>query len=115
MAKTFHFREHGAKNIVEIERLRDGWATPADALAKFSRRHRLTPAETAVAGLLAQAHSAAEIAKLLGVSVYTVRAHVRGIYSKIGINRQAALIRLILEASDEFEEQDAKSIVPSQS
>jgi DNA-binding CsgD family transcriptional regulator len=56
----------------------------------------LTRAEARVAVLVAEALSVAEIASAVGVSVYTVRAHVRSIYRKAGVNRQAALVHLVL-------------------
>jgi len=55
----------------------------------------LTRAEATVATLLAEAHTVTEVAALLGVSVFTVRAQVRSIYAKTGVNRQAALVRLL--------------------
>jgi DNA-binding CsgD family transcriptional regulator len=56
----------------------------------------LTPTEALVATLLTDGETVAEIAHGLEVSVFTVRAHLRSIFVKTGVNRQAALIRLLL-------------------
>jgi DNA-binding CsgD family transcriptional regulator len=56
----------------------------------------LTPAEARVADLLARGMSVDEIAGELGVSVETVRTHVRRTLSKTSTKRQGELISLIL-------------------
>ena len=56
-------------------------------LSTLSRR------EIEVLSLLKEAHSAPEISRLLGVSVHTVRNHIRSIYRKVGVNSRAALLR----------------------
>ncbi len=56
----------------------------------------LTPAEAAVASLLAEGLSVEESAAALGISVHTARAHLRAIFSKTGVSRQTELVLLIL-------------------
>ena len=56
----------------------------------------LTPAEGRVAALLARGHTVQNIASLTGTKESSVRSHMKRIYSKRGISRQADLIRLVL-------------------
>jgi DNA-binding CsgD family transcriptional regulator len=51
----------------------------------------LTQSERRVAALAADGKSNAEIGSHLGLSVHTVRAHLREVFSKIGIQRRAQL------------------------
>jgi DNA-binding CsgD family transcriptional regulator len=74
----------------------DAPQAPTAGTEGMRARFGLTRAEAGVAMLIADGLSATEIAAHLGISVYTVRAHLRRIYSKTGVNRQVALVRLIL-------------------
>ncbi|WP_419934838.1 helix-turn-helix transcriptional regulator [Candidatus Palauibacter sp.] len=56
----------------------------------------LTPAESQVAVALAQGHSVSEIAARTGRSEGTIRWHVKRIFRKLGIRRQAELVRRVL-------------------
>jgi len=49
-----------------------------------ARRFNFTPREREIASALASAKSPKEIAGELGISYWTVRFHVRGIYRKMG-------------------------------
>lgn len=60
----------------------------------------LTPAEAKVAAQLARGLSAVEIATGRGVSTQTIRAQIRAVFEKTGINRQSDLIRLLVEMPD---------------
>lgn len=71
-------------------------ATTEDG-AWLRERFRLTAQEARVALLIAEGHVAKEVAVILGVTVFTVRAHLRNIFAKIGVGRQAALVRVVLE------------------
>jgi DNA-binding CsgD family transcriptional regulator len=51
----------------------------------------LTPAETDVALRLAEGKTAEVIAKARAVEIGTVRAQIKTILSKVGLNRQAEL------------------------
>lgn len=57
----------------------------------------LTPAEAQVAAQLARGLSAVDIAAGRGVSTQTIRAQIRAVFEKTGINRQSDLIRLLVE------------------
>ncbi len=54
-----------------------------------------TPTEAAVAAALANGLSVADTAVMLGIAKTTVRAHLRSIFSKLGLNRQSQLVHLI--------------------
>ena len=87
----------------DVRRLRS-WTVPRHAAdigveaRRFAQHFRLTKAESVVAALIAEAHSVPEAAQRLGVSVHTVRTHLRNVFTKTGVNRQSALVRLVLQA-----------------
>jgi DNA-binding CsgD family transcriptional regulator/PAS domain-containing protein len=56
----------------------------------------LTPAETSLALLLTNGLTLEEAADDLGISKNTARAHLRAIFSKTGLTRQATLVRILL-------------------
>lgn len=58
--------------------------------------HELTPAEAALAQLLAQGRDLDEAAEALGVTRQTVRSRLRDVFIKTGICRQAALVERLL-------------------
>ena len=75
-----------------------------------ARRHRptsevlratfgLTAAECRVALLLVDGHTPRLIAQMLGVTDHTVRSQIKSIFSKTGVRRQSALVRLMLQSA----------------
>jgi DNA-binding CsgD family transcriptional regulator/PAS domain-containing protein len=52
----------------------------------------LTPAQVQVLAFLAQGHPPEEIAAILGVSISTVRSHLRDLFGRTGTTRQAELV-----------------------
>ena len=60
----------------------------------------LTPAESRIAVLLAQARSIDDIAAETGRSRTTVKWHMRHIYDKHGLTRQVELAQLVLSLAD---------------
>jgi len=58
--------------------------------------HGLTRAEARLASLLAEGISLEEAAEALLVSVQTVRSHLKSVFSKTGVTRQAELVALLL-------------------
>lgn len=57
-----------------------------------------TPAETALALELANGFSLEDAAEKLGIMRNTARAHLRAIFSKTGVRRQAELVRVMLNS-----------------
>jgi DNA-binding CsgD family transcriptional regulator len=55
--------------------------------------HGLTYAEAEIMGRLTVGARLAEIAEQLGISVETVRTHLKAIFTKTGTSRQAELVR----------------------
>ena len=58
----------------------------------------LSPSEANLAALLTQGLTLAEAARELGLTESTVRSYSKRIFAKVGVNRQAELIRLILRS-----------------
>lgn len=54
---------------------------------------RLTAAEQAVAELLCEGHTLAQIAHLRGVSANTVKSQVRQVFRKLDVESRVALVR----------------------
>lgn len=63
---------------------------------KLRQLYKLTPAEARLAARLAQGLRLEDAATDLGVSLNTVRTHLKRIFSKTETDRQAELVRLIL-------------------
>jgi DNA-binding CsgD family transcriptional regulator len=55
----------------------------------------LTPAEVEIAGLLMQDKTTREISEWLGVTIHTVRFHMKQLFAKTGTTRQGSLLRLL--------------------
>lgn len=62
--------------------------------------YALTPTECRVATALATGMTVREIAVSTGRSENTVRWHVKNLHSKLGVHRQADVVRLVLTAVD---------------
>ena len=109
--EVFHVFEAGASGYVVRSAIRRDLATavrrtrsglryvPPEVercLEQRQRRPQLTCRESTVLALLAQARSNAAISELLGISVGTVKLHVRSILAKLGVEdrAQAALVAL---------------------
>ena len=60
----------------------------------------LTATESRVAVALAMGRTVSDIAEERGITIHTVRFHVRGIQAKLGLSRQENLIRMVLSVGD---------------
>ncbi len=60
----------------------------------------LTPAEARVAALSARALRPAEIAATIGVSINTVKTHLKVVHARLGVHSQAGLVRTVLTLRD---------------
>jgi DNA-binding CsgD family transcriptional regulator len=72
---------------------------PLDAIGKL---HGLTPMETRVLQGIVEIGGVPAIAEKLGISEGTVRTHLKSVYAKTGIQRQADLIKLIASHASPF-------------
>lgn len=58
----------------------------------------LTPAEANLATLLARGLSLAQVSEAQHISQHTARAQLKSIFAKMGVSRQAELVRLVLKS-----------------
>lgn len=65
-------------------------------LAAFAKIHKLSPAESGLAARLVGGMSLRQAAAALGVSEHTVRSHLKRVFVKTGVRRQAELVRRVL-------------------
>ena len=56
----------------------------------------LTPAESRLAALVADGHDTTAAAERLGISLNTAKFHLKTVFEKIGVSRQAQLVRRVL-------------------
>jgi DNA-binding CsgD family transcriptional regulator len=83
----------GADRLATIE-LR-GEAEALSAFARLAVQYRFTPMEVEVLKSLALGNSPATIARHFQVRISTVRSHLRSLYQKTGLHRQADVVRLV--------------------
>lgn len=65
-------------------------------ISPLAHAFALTGAETAVLSNLLDAQAPKEIARALGISSHTVRAHMRAIYAKLGVRARSGMMRTAL-------------------
>lgn len=75
--------------------LRESRAILEDRLSVLRERYALTPAQLRVLGAVAEGQDPSQIADIFGVSIHTVRLHIKAILAKTGSHRQADLVRLV--------------------
>jgi len=66
--------------------------TPQEAIAKL---YKLTPTELRVLSGIVQVGGVPEVAEAMGISVSTVKTHLRRLFAKTGTDRQADLVKLV--------------------
>lgn len=64
--------------------------------AALQQSYALTPTESRVAITLLDCATADEVSREMGISVATVRTHMRQIYAKLGVNNRAHFVKLML-------------------
>jgi len=69
----------------------------AENVSFLRERFALTAAECRVAAEIAEGRKPTEIARQLGLSVHTVRSHLKRIFVKAGVHSQAGLVRVLLQ------------------
>ncbi|MGI9414716.1 MAG: helix-turn-helix transcriptional regulator [Hyphomicrobiales bacterium] len=75
--------------------IKDPQATVSDGIETFQLAFGLTKAEARLIGLLLEGRGLFEAAEHLGITRNTARTHMRNIYGKVGMHRQADLIALV--------------------
>lgn len=65
-------------------------------IGALARRYGFTPTEREVAQHLAAGAGLAEISENLGITLNTVRGHLKHLYTKAGVHRQAELVARLL-------------------
>jgi DNA-binding CsgD family transcriptional regulator len=88
----------GAKRPAAIVTFVDQQERREARIARLRRRFELTAAEADVAQAVMQGGCRADVAARLGITVATVRAHLSHIFVKVGVHRQAELVRRILQS-----------------
>lgn len=73
------------------------WRVDADRVGAILG---LTPAQSHVAAMLAEGLTLRDIAVATGRSVTTVKWHLGHIFARVGVSRQADLVRLVLSSAD---------------
>jgi DNA-binding CsgD family transcriptional regulator len=63
---------------------------------RLAQLYALSEAEIRVAAALAAAPDLAEVARRCGISLHTVRSHIKAIFAKTGTNSQTGLVKLLL-------------------
>jgi DNA-binding CsgD family transcriptional regulator len=63
---------------------------------RLRRIYGLTPMEAEVASRIASGMGLGEISDALGISIHTVRGHLKQLFRKTGAHRQAELVRVLL-------------------
>lgn len=90
--------EFGARSAAALVLLIDPGARPNIDADLIAATFRLTRAESQVAAALAEGNSVREIAESTFRAESTVRWLIKQIHAKLGISRQADLVRLVLSA-----------------
>ena len=67
----------------------------AQRIPALSVRYRLTTAESQLLAQLGNGLDPADIASANGVSIHTVRTHIKHLFEKTGVSRQTDLVRLL--------------------
>jgi DNA-binding NarL/FixJ family response regulator len=75
-----------------------------------AKQVRLTPRERQVLGLLAQGSRGPELARSLGLSVDTVRTHVRNAMQKLEARTRTQAVAMAVEAGTVTSRQDSEDV-----
>ena len=88
--------DYGARPVAALVLIVEPGRHPRLDPALVARTLRLTPAESQVAALLADGKTVRDIALATGRRESTIRSHVKHMFAKHGLSRQADLVRLVL-------------------
>ena len=88
--------DYGARPVAALVLIVEPGRHPRLDPALVARTLRLTPAESQVAAWLADGKTVRDIALATGRRESTIRSHVKHMFAKHGLSRQADLVRLVL-------------------
>jgi DNA-binding CsgD family transcriptional regulator len=91
--ENFNINENSKKILIVLY---DPSFSPIPNFSFLTQAFQFTLKENQIAALLSKGMDLKEIAKELGISLHTVRTHLKHIYSKTNTSRQAELIKLLL-------------------
>lgn len=74
----------------------DSEASTRPSTERLQVVYNLTPAEARLTALMVDGHDPASAASRLGVSANTVKYHLKTVFDKVGVGRQAELVRRVL-------------------
>jgi DNA-binding CsgD family transcriptional regulator len=83
---------YAAVATVFVQRAAPDLPSPPEAVC---RAFQLTPAELRVLFAIIEVGGASQVAEVLGISVTTVKWHLRHLFEKTGAHRQAELVKLV--------------------
>ena len=98
--------DYGARPVAALVLIVEPGRHPRLDSALVARTLRLTPAENQVAALLADGKTVRDIALATGRRESTIRSHVKHMFAKHGLSRQADLVRLVLSLASAPEFRD---------
>ena len=82
----------GSANLILMRSPEPDLKTP---MAAASSLYRLTPSETQVLHQIVSGRTLVETAQIIGVARSTAKTHLESVYAKVGVRRQADLIRRV--------------------
>ena len=85
------------RNAVALLLIRTAGFDARPSLLALGQAYGLTPAEVRVFATALEFESSESVAQKLGVSVSTVKTHLRALYAKVGVHRQAALLKVLIK------------------
>ena len=88
----------GQDNVGVLVFLQSLPALPSLFLEAFCARHRITPREQEVIGLLLEGLGTTDMAHRLGISEHTVRDHLKRLYRKTGTRSRGELMSILSTA-----------------
>lgn len=86
----------GPREAVALITVVDPASPPPPRSSPWAEAFALSPRESEIATLLMHGHSISSAAESLRISEATGRVHLRNLFSKTGVSRQSALVRLLV-------------------
>jgi DNA-binding CsgD family transcriptional regulator len=82
----------GARGAPCLVRLYAPGLEPIGAFVSLAQHFDLSPQQSRIGAELVRGRSVEQIARKHGIAVATVRSHLKGVFSKLGVSSQAALV-----------------------